>query len=57
MHIDYNQEERILIYKYFGHTLLAMITEYPDFPAVEIKKILRRTGEAVKEFYNKGWIL
>jgi len=56
MHIDYNQEERILVYKYFRHTLLALIMEYPDFPVAEIKKILRRTGEAVKEFHDKGWI-
>jgi hypothetical protein len=56
MHIDYNQEERILVYKYFKHTLLALITEYPDFPAAEIKKILRYTGEVIKEFHNKGWI-
>lgn len=56
MHIDYNQKERILVYKYFRDTLLALITEYPDFPAGEIKKILRYTGEAVKEFHDKGWI-
>jgi len=56
MHIDYNQEERILVYNYFRHTLLALITEYPDFPAAERKKILRSTGEAVKEFHDKGWI-
>jgi len=56
MHIDYNQEERILVYKYFRHTLLALITEYPEFPVAEIKKILRYTGEAVKEFHDKGWI-
>lgn len=56
MHVDFNQEERILVYKYFRHTLLALITEYPDFPATEIKKILRCTGEAVKEFHDKGWI-
>ena len=56
MHIDYNQEEHILVYQYFRHTLLALITEYPNFPSAEIKKILRHTGEAVKEFHDKGWI-
>jgi len=56
MHVDYNQEERILVYKYFRHTLLALITEHPDFPVAEIKKILRYTGEAIKEFHGKGWI-
>ncbi|KAG9238291.1 kinase-like domain-containing protein [Amylocarpus encephaloides] len=56
MHIDDNQEERILVYKYFRHTLLALITEYHDFPAAETKKILRYTGESVKEFHDKGWI-
>ncbi|KAL2060791.1 hypothetical protein VTL71DRAFT_8843 [Oculimacula yallundae] len=56
MHIDYNQEERILVYKYFKHTSLALITEYPDFPAAQLKKVLRYTGEALKEFHDKGWI-
>jgi hypothetical protein len=54
MHIDYNQEERVLVYKYFRHTLLALVMEYPDFPAAEIKKILRYTGEAIKELHDKG---
>jgi serine/threonine protein kinase len=56
MHIDYNQEERVLVYKYFRHTLLALIAERPHFPAAEVKKILRYTGEAIKEFHDKGWI-
>ncbi|XMA19889.1 hypothetical protein WAI453_012680 [Rhynchosporium graminicola] len=56
MHIDHNQEEHILVYKYFRHTLLALITEYPDFPAAGINKILRDIAEAIKEFHDKGWI-
>ncbi|CZS92512.1 uncharacterized protein RAG0_03124 [Rhynchosporium agropyri] len=56
MHIDHNQEEHILVSKYFRHTLLALITEHPEFPAAGVKKILRYTAEATKEFHDKGWI-
>lgn len=56
MHIDQNQEERILVYKYHRHTLLALITEYPDFPAAGVKKILRIIAEALKELHDKSWI-
>ncbi len=56
MHIDYNQEERILVYDYFRDTLLALIRDHPDFPPAERKKILRLTGEAVQELHAKDWI-
>ena len=41
---DYNQEQRMLIYKYSIHIILALITEYLKFPVLEIKKIRRRMG-------------
>jgi hypothetical protein len=48
MHIDYNQEDCILVYPYFRSTLLALIQEDPDFPLTERKKILQRTaGEGI----------
>jgi serine/threonine protein kinase len=48
--------DTILVFKYYKHSLLDLLNEYPDFPVVEIKKILRYTGEAVKELHDKGWI-
>lgn len=56
MHVDYNEQERILVYPYFRDTFLALLREHPDFPIKEIKKILRCTAEAVKEFHDKDWI-
>lgn len=56
MHVDYNEKEHILVYKYYRHTLLALLSHYPDFPPAEIKKMLRCTAEAVKELHDKDWI-
>lgn len=56
MHIDYNEKEHILVYNYYKHTFLALLSQYPDFPPAEIKTILRCTTEAVKELHDKDWI-
>lgn len=56
MHVDYNEKEHVLVYNYYKHTFLALLSHYPDFPPAEIKKILRCTAEAVKELHDKDWI-
>ncbi|KAJ2990078.1 hypothetical protein NUW58_g3140 [Xylaria curta] len=56
MHVDCNQEEGILVYRYFRSTLLALIRDDPEFPPAERKKILRRVGEAIQELHGKDWI-
>lgn len=56
MHVDYNEKHQVLVYDYFKHTFLALLSHYPDFPPAEIKKILRCTAEAVKELHDKDWI-
>ncbi|CZS99685.1 hypothetical protein WAI453_002380 [Rhynchosporium graminicola] len=56
MHIDDNEFQFILIYKYFRHDLLALIEEHPDFPAAGIKKILDSVAKAINEFRDKDWI-
>lgn len=56
MHIDYNEKELVLVYNYYKHTFLALLSHYPDFPPAEIKKILRCTAEAVKELHDKDWV-
>jgi hypothetical protein len=56
MHIDYNQEESILVYPYFRCTLLALMKEDPDIPVAEREKILRHVAEALQEFHGKNWI-
>lgn len=56
MHVDSNKEENTLVYEYFRDTFLSLLTKYPDFPLSERKKILRHTGEAIKELHTKDWI-
>lgn len=56
MHVDYNEHERILVYRYFRDTFLSLLRKRPDFPQQEIKKIMRCTAEAVKELHDKDWI-
>ncbi|POS69497.1 hypothetical protein DHEL01_v212109 [Diaporthe helianthi] len=56
MHVDHNGKEHVLVYKYYKHTFLALLSNYPNFPAAEVKKILRCTAEAIKELHDKNWI-
>lgn len=56
MHVDYNEKEHVLVYNYYRHTFLALLSHHRDFPPAEIKKILRCTAEAVKELHDKDWI-
>ncbi|KAK4251307.1 kinase-like protein [Corynascus novoguineensis] len=56
MPIDFNPEDRIVVYPYFTDTLLALMRADPDFPPAELKKILRYVGEAIQEFHAKGWL-
>ena len=56
MHVDSNTKEQTLVYEYFKDTFLDLLNKHPDFPLSEIKKILRCTGEAVKELHARDWI-
>lgn len=56
MHVDYNEKEHVLVYDYYRHAFLALLSQYPDFPPAEIKKILGSTAEAVKDLHDKDWI-
>lgn len=56
MHVDYNEEQHTLVYKYFTSTFLALLGKHPNFPLAGIKKILRYTGEAIRELHAKDWI-
>ncbi|KAL2192951.1 kinase-like protein [Corynascus similis CBS 632.67] len=55
VHVDANQDERILVYPYFRNTLLALIKEGPDFPPAERVKVLRVVAEAIQELHSKDW--
>lgn len=56
MPIDFNPEDRIVIYPYFRDTLLDLVRADPGFPPAELKKVLRYLGEALQEFHTKGWL-
>lgn len=56
MHVHYNEVEHTLVYEYFTSTFLRLLDEHPDLPLSKIKKILRHTGEAVKELHAKDYI-
>ncbi|KAI0877784.1 kinase-like protein [Hypoxylon argillaceum] len=56
MPVDFNPEDRIVVYPYFTDTLLNLMRADPDFPPVELKKALRYVGEAIQEFHAKGWL-
>lgn len=56
MHVDYNEKENVLVYDYYKHTFLALLSQHPEFPPAEIRKILLFTAEAVKDLHDKDWI-
>jgi hypothetical protein len=56
MHIDSNDEEKLLIYPYYQNTLLKLLQEDPEVSVAARKKVLRRTAEAIQELHSKDWI-
>ncbi|KAI0406392.1 kinase-like protein [Xylaria palmicola] len=56
MHVDYNQDEGILIYPYYRTTLLSLIKDNPDFAPLQRIKILHYTAEAIQELHSQGWV-
>ncbi|KAH6625546.1 kinase-like domain-containing protein [Boeremia exigua] len=58
MHVDLNEDENVLIYPYYQHTLLALLQEDSNVSDAARKKILLRTGEAIQDFTARiGFIL
>jgi serine/threonine protein kinase len=55
-HIDYNEEESVLIYEYFKENLLSLVKNNPDLPIEARKSILRELGLGLKEIHAKHWI-
>ncbi|KAI4941938.1 hypothetical protein J4E91_010488 [Alternaria rosae] len=56
MHVDLNEDENVLIYPYYQHTLLGLLQEDSKISDAARKKILRQTGEAIQELHSKDWI-
>ena len=55
-HVDYNEEERVIIYEYFKDNLLSLVKNNPDLPTEARKFILRQLGLGLKDFHAKHWI-
>lgn len=56
MHVDSNDEEKLLIYPYYQNTLLRLLQEDPEVSDAARKRILRQTAEAIQELHSKDWI-
>jgi tRNA A-37 threonylcarbamoyl transferase component Bud32 len=56
MHVDSEEDENVLIYLYYQHTLLGLLQEDSKISDAARKKILRQTGEAIRELHSKDWI-
>jgi serine/threonine protein kinase len=55
-HIDYNREERVLVYEYFKDNLLSLVKHNPDLPIEARKFILRELGLGLRDIHAKQWI-
>jgi hypothetical protein len=53
MHVDVSEDEDVLIYPYYQHTLLGLLKEDSNISDAARKKILRHTGEAIQELHSK----
>jgi tRNA A-37 threonylcarbamoyl transferase component Bud32 len=56
MHVDVSEDEEVLIYPYYQHTLLGLLKEDSNISDAARKKFLRQTGEAIQELHSKDWI-
>ncbi|KAM5431697.1 hypothetical protein McanCB56680_006737 [Microsporum canis] len=56
VHIDENEEEKVLVYEYFSDNLLSFIKKYPSLPIETRKWILQELGQSLKELHAKNWI-
>ena len=55
-HIDYNEEERVLVYEYFKDNLLSFVKNNPDLPIESRKFILRELGLGLRDIHAKHWL-
>ena len=56
MHVDCNDEERVLVYPYFRGTLFELIDENQDLSDANRKTILRYVAEAIYELHSRNCI-
>ena len=56
MHVDSNDEEKLLIYPYYRNTPFKLLQEDPEVSVAARKEVLRQTAKAIQELHSKDWI-
>jgi serine/threonine protein kinase len=54
--VDYNVEEKTVVYEYLKEDLLSLVQNNPDFPVAARKQILFEVGKALQELHAKNKI-
>ncbi len=55
-HIDYIEEENVIVYEYLMCDLLSLVQNNPDLSIEARKSILREVGLGLKDVHAKDWI-
>ncbi len=55
-HVDYIEEQSVLVYEYFMDNLLSLVKNNPDLPNEARKFILQEVGLGLKDMHAKTWI-
>ncbi|KAI0179711.1 kinase-like domain-containing protein [Hypoxylon sp. FL1284] len=56
MHVDFNDEENVLIYPRYTHTLHTLMRDEPDLSMQNRRKILRRVVEAIHQLHLRFYV-
>jgi len=56
MHVDHNEQEKVLVYEYFIDDLLYLVSNERGLPIKVRKLILREVGLALRDLHRKHWI-
>ncbi|KAF2010973.1 putative serine/threonine protein kinase, partial [Aaosphaeria arxii CBS 175.79] len=55
-HVDYNDQENVVVYKGFATDVLSLVKNYALLPLEARKTILREVGLGLKDTHAKNWI-
>lgn len=56
IHVDYNENDNIIVYDYFKSDLLTLLENYPALSIEARKIILKEVGLGLREIHTKNWI-
>lgn len=55
-HVDYNDNENVVVYEGFTTSVLSLVKNYPPLPLKVRKTILREVGRGLKNIHARNWI-